>query len=82
MHIHIIFPFILGIRNTHTYIRSRPAHPQSDAPGGFFTGEDSLSHGDYSHSMVPGGLEVTSSTTRLTSLTSFVMRFEILASRS
>ena len=49
MHKHIIFPFILGIRNTHTYIRSRPAHPQQDAPGGFFTGEDSLSHGDYSH---------------------------------
>ena len=36
----------------------------------------------YSHSMVPGGLEVTSSTTRFTSLTSFVIRFEIFASRS
>ena len=30
--------------------------------------------------MVPGGLLVTSSTTRLTSATSFVMRVEILAS--
>jgi hypothetical protein len=36
----------------------------------------------YSHSMVPGGFEVTSSTTRLTSRTSFVMRFEIFASTS
>lgn len=36
----------------------------------------------HSHSMVPGGLEVTSSTTRLTSRTSFVMRVEILASTS
>ena len=36
----------------------------------------------HSHSMVPGGLEVTSSTTRLTSLTSFVMRLEIFESTS
>ena len=36
----------------------------------------------YSHSMVPGGLLVTSSTTRLTSATSPVIRVEILASRS
>ena len=32
--------------------------------------------------MVPGGLEVTSRTTRLTSRTSLVMRFEILAKTS
>ena len=31
----------------------------------------------YSHSMVPGGLLVMSSTTRLTSATSFVMRVEM-----
>lgn len=37
---------------------------------------------NHSHSMVPGGFEVTSSTTRLTSRTSFVMRLEILASTS
>lgn len=37
---------------------------------------------DYSHSMVPGGLLVTSRTTRLTSATSLVMRVEILASTS
>ena len=36
----------------------------------------------YSHSMVPGGLLVTSSTTRFTSSTSFVMRVEIWATRS
>jgi hypothetical protein len=36
----------------------------------------------YSHSIVPGGLLVTSSTTRLTSGTSLVIRVEILASTS
>ena len=36
----------------------------------------------HSHSMVPGGLLVTSSTTRLTSGTSPVIRLEILASSS
>src|SRR5690606_20388670 len=36
----------------------------------------------YSHSIVPGGLLVTSRTTRLTSRTSFVMRFETFASSS
>ena len=40
------------------------------------------SPGRYSHSMVPGGLLVTSSTTRLTPSTSLVIRLEILASRS
>ncbi len=36
----------------------------------------------YSHSIVPGGFEVMSSTTRFTPDTSLVIRFEILASRS
>ena len=36
----------------------------------------------HSHSMVPGGLDVTSSTTRLTSRTSLVMRFEMRDSTS
>ena len=36
----------------------------------------------YSHSMVPGGLDVTSSTTRLTSRTSLVIRVEIFSSTS
>lgn len=36
----------------------------------------------YSHSMVPGGLLVTSSTTRLTSGTSLVMRVEIRSNTS
>lgn len=36
----------------------------------------------YSHSMVPGGLLVTSSTTRFTSGTSLVIRVEICSSTS
>ena len=36
----------------------------------------------HSHSMVPGGFDVTSSTTRFTPLTSLVMRFEMRASTS
>lgn len=36
----------------------------------------------YSHSIVPGGFEVTSSTTRFTSGTWFVIRFEMRASTS
>ncbi len=36
----------------------------------------------YSHSIVPGGFEVTSNTTRFTSETSFVIRFEIRANTS
>ena len=36
----------------------------------------------HSHSMVPGGLLVTSNTTRLTSRTSLVMRVEIRAMSS
>lgn len=36
----------------------------------------------YSHSMVPGGLDVTSSTTRFTSRTSLVIRVEIRSSTS
>lgn len=41
-----------------------------------------LPTGDHSHSMVPGGLLVISSTTRLTSRTSLVMRVEMVASTS
>jgi hypothetical protein len=37
---------------------------------------------DYSHSMVPGGFEVTSYTTRLTPCTSLTMRVAIWPSRS
>lgn len=38
--------------------------------------------GDHSHSMVAGGLELMSSSTRETPRTSLVMREEIFASRS
>ena len=69
-------------------IQSRPAHPENSGHAGrliysklgWIVGATPLVR--YSHSMVPGGLEVTSSTTRFTSLTSFVIRFEIFASRS
>ena len=40
------------------------------------------SAGSYSHSIVPGGFDVTSSTTRFTPGTSLVMRFEMRASTS
>jgi hypothetical protein len=43
---------------------------------------DGMHHDCYSHSMVPGGLLVTSSTTRLTSATSLVIRVEIRSSTS
>jgi hypothetical protein len=36
-----------------------------------------VGHEPYSHSIVPGGFEVTSSTTRLTSATSLVIRVEM-----
>ena len=48
----------------------RPRHgPSQSAPG-------------YSHSMVPGGFDVTSRTTRFTPLTSLTMRREIVSTRS
>ena len=37
---------------------------------------------NHSHSMVPGGFEVTSYTTRLTPFTSFTMRVEMIFSTS
>ncbi len=39
-------------------------------------------NGDHSHSIVAGGLELMSKTTRLTPRTSLVMRLEIRAIRS
>ena len=56
--------------------------PELDNPAGIFVLECGGRTGRYSHSMVAGGLEVTSSTTRLTSRTSLVMRVEIRASTS
>jgi hypothetical protein len=52
--------------------------PQGPVP----TVEGQWGPSTYSHSMVPGGLLVTSRVTRLTSGTSLVMRVEILASTS
>ena len=58
--------------------RTSGGSPRAPRPGHHLTGAD----GHYSHSIVPGGLLVTSRTTRLTSGTSFVIRFEIFASVS
>src|SRR4051812_14797197 len=58
--------------------RGGPSAPSTT--GGWAWGPRAL--GGHSHSMVPGGLLVTSRTTRLTSGTSFVMRVEIVASTS
>ena len=55
---------------------SATAPPQRPAPGVGAAGSR------YSHSMVPGGLLVTSSTTRLTSGTSLVIRVEMRARTS
>ena len=44
--------------------------------------QESLSSHLYSHSIVPGGLLVMSSTTRFTPFTSFTIRFEICSNRS
>jgi hypothetical protein len=41
-----------------------------------------IARADHSHSMVPGGLLVTSSTTRLTARTSLVIRVEMVAMTS
>ena len=66
-------------------LRPAPGHAPGapnapDAPGALDAGcRASLRH---SHSIVPGGLLVTSRTTRLTSGTSLVMRVEIRASTS
>ena len=57
-----------------------PEHASGAQTGPFRSVEDRGLF--YSHSMVPGGLLVTSRVTRLTSGTSLVIRVEILASRS
>lgn len=67
------------IFNLHSSIRTQNSpvlrHEDGEEQGNFKLW-------DYSHSMVPGGLEVTSRTTRLTPSTSLVMRLEIFESRS
>ena len=61
--------------------RGTLAAAKKRTPGGFCRPVARPGAG-YSHSMVPGGLLVTSSTTRLTPSTSLVIRLEIRASRS
>ena len=60
--------------------RRKPAHPHR--PRRPRAGLSSRGLSPHSHSMVPGGLLVTSRVTRLTSGTSLVIRVEILASTS
>ena len=52
------------------------------APAGPSSGEQSFRLAGHSHSMVPGGLLVQSSTTRLTSGTELVIRLEMRARTS
>ena len=59
--------------------RANAALGRSDLPNAAFAPS---APAGYSHSMVPGGLLVTSSTTRLTSATSFVIRVEMRSSTS
>src|SRR5262249_4354427 len=47
-----------------------------------FAARPGLRPGSYSHSIVPGGFEVMSSTTRLTSRSSLIIREAIVSSRS
>ena len=63
---------------------AKPPPPRGDGGFGGVPGgtAPTRSGWDYSHSMVPGGLLVQSRTTRLTSLTSLVMRVEIRARTS
>ncbi len=56
--------------------------PELNNPAGIFVHEFGARARRYSHSMVAGGFEVTSSTTRFTSRTSLVMRVEMRASTS
>ena len=73
-------PFIARMRISHRrgahLLGAQPTFSARNAPS---RGRELARH---SHSIVPGGLLVTSSTTRLTSRTSFVMRFEMRASTS
>ena len=62
-------------------IAERPAHPHRP-PAGRGLGYRDAGLSAHSHSMVPGGLLVTSRVTRLTSGTSLVIRVEIRASTS
>ena len=60
--------------------RNEGPHLKGAAPHSFSSAETRV--WAYSHSMVPGGFEVTSSTTRLTSGTWLVILFEMRASTS
>ena len=76
-----MFEYMFDTISQHppTHNVKRITSPQSRRPPNQLT---LLVPTGYSHSMVPGGLLVTSSTTRLTSATSLVIRVEIRSSTS
>lgn len=63
-------------------VYDRLAHPRDGSTDDIEMQDLQHLAGGHSHSMVPGGLLVTSSTTRLTSATSLVTRVEIRSSTS
>ena len=71
---------VLVIDRLAHYVCRVSAFPTTTVDGGAQNRRSELVA--HSHSMVPGGLLVTSSTTRLTSGTSLVIRVEILARTS
>src|SRR6218665_8457 len=87
---HSILPRGFEGTSSTTRLTSSPPHPNTPPPadGGRLPARvggppaRGGAAGTYSHSIVPGGFEVTSSTTRLTSATSFVIRVEIRARTS
>ena len=75
---------VLASGQRRSEIDGGPAHPHRPPDGlrGSVYRRRGAVEGPHSHSMVPGGLLVTSRVTRLTSGTSLVIRVEILASTS
>jgi len=72
-----------AVRATTCHRPPNSSHRRSTSPGESASASAaSVANGPYSHSMVPGGLLVMSSVTRLTSRTSLVMRVEIFSNRS
>jgi hypothetical protein len=67
-----------------TWPRDEPRRAEVDVSADGLSQGQSLEHGrrHHSHSIVDGGFDVMSSTTRFTSGTSFTIREEIVSSRS
>lgn len=74
--------FAAAVQTAQRRIAPRARRRRGDHPVRLTAARAHFRRGGYSHSMVPGGLLVMSSTTRLTSGTSLVMRVEIRSSTS